>query len=387
MKTLLSIVVPTKNRYKYLKHLINLIDSFKSDEIELVIQDNSDNNDEITQYLNVGIYPNVKYFYSSEKLSMSGNSDAAVLNSRGEYVCFIGDDDGVCRNIVDCARWMKENDIDIIKSSKVVYYWEDYNKKKLRDNLSQTIVYKQPKIQYYNSDPILELKKVLKIGFQDKLNLPFLYTGIVKRSVLDEVYKIGNTYFPGGSPDMSNGVSLCFFAKKMAIIDIPVVITGISNMTGGGILRRKGEISTLENVGFINQSVIDNWENNIPRIWEARFVWPESGIKALRYVHHEEFISEMNYDYMFANFSIYHLKNIKIAFSYSQDKLKYIYHLIQLLIKNSCRVLKNKIVALFVNRANGLMRQDNITDIIEAEKFLMNTIKNVKFENLVFRKK
>ena len=48
---LLSIVVPTKNRYYYLLKLIELVESIGSPELELVIQDNSDDNDE---FLKIG---------------------------------------------------------------------------------------------------------------------------------------------------------------------------------------------------------------------------------------------------------------------------------------------------------------------------------------------
>lgn len=385
MRPLISIVVPTKNRYKYLKYLIDLIESFNSTEIELVIQDNSDDNSEILDFLKNKNYQSIKYFYSSKKLSMSGNSDLAVLNSTGEYVCFIGDDDGVCRNIIDCVRWMKENDIEAAKPSKVGYYWGDYNKEKFKDNLSETLVYKKPNLTYEYIDTLKALEQTLKTGFQDKKNLPFLYTGIVKRLILDEVYKMGNTYFPGGSPDISNAVSLCFFITKYVFIDVPIIIPGTSNMTGGGIHRRKGRISALENVGFIDQSVVDNWEKEIPRIWAGRLAWPESALKGLRYVNHSDLIKGMNYDYMFANFSVYHHNYRKIAWEYTPNKIKYIVYLFWILFYNICRVSKNKLIALFVNRINGLIKENDIPSIILAENFLMEKYK-IDFNHIVEKK-
>ena len=382
MKPIVSIITPTKNRYKYLKYLISLIDSFGSDEIELVVQDNSDNNEEIVEYLNENNYPCVKYFYSSDKLSMSGNSDLALQNSTGEYVCFIGDDDGVCRNIIDCVHWMKKNNIDAVRTSKTGYFWGDYNKKKLRDDMSRNVVYKQPRLSYRYTDPIKELKSVLKKGFQNPKNIPFLYTGIVKRSILDKIYRIGGTCFPGGSPDMSNGVSLCFFVKKYAIVDIPVVITGTSNMTGGGVHRKKGQITHLEDVGFISQKVIDEWEDSIPRIWAGRLAWPESGIKGLRYTNHEEFLQKMNYDYMFANFALYHYQYTNVAYNYAPNKLKFVYYLFILSAQTFLRILKNKSISIIKKRANGLIKQEEINDIIEAEKFLTENTENFKFNHL-----
>ena len=94
MDYLVSVVVPTKNRYKYLKNLIRLIDGFHLDELELVIQDNSDDNTEILEYLKNYSNSNIHYYYSTDKLTMSTNADAGIRNAKGEYVCYIGDDDG-----------------------------------------------------------------------------------------------------------------------------------------------------------------------------------------------------------------------------------------------------------------------------------------------------
>ena len=48
---LLSIIIPTKDRYKYLKILISLIDSYNLSELELIIQDNTSDNTEILKFL------------------------------------------------------------------------------------------------------------------------------------------------------------------------------------------------------------------------------------------------------------------------------------------------------------------------------------------------
>jgi len=383
MDYIISVVVPTKNRYIYLKHLINLIDSFQYDNLEFVIQDNSDNNQEILEFLSQINNANIKYFYCNKKLSMSENSDLAVLNSRGEYVCFIGDDDGVCRNIVDCVLWMKKNDLDSIRMPRISYLWGDYNKSKHRKDSSQNLQYKYPKFSYYYADPIKELNKSLKKGFQSLENMPLLYNNIVKRQILDKIYDIGGTYFPGASPDISNSVSLCFFVNKHAYVDIPVVIAGTSQMTGGGIYKRKGRISKLEEVGFISQSSIDNWEDNIPRIWAGRLAWPESGIKALRYVNKVEYIKKMNSNYMYGALAVYYRQLYMLALKNSTNKLLFSYYFLQVLFTSAIRVIKNKIISMIVpNREVGMIIKTNISDIKAAEHFLFSIIKENSFQKL-----
>jgi len=386
MNPIVSVIVPTKNRYKYLKHLIKLIDSFKSDEIELVIQDNSDDNNEIIKYINDLACHNIRYFYCSEKLSMSENSDLAVSNSTGEYICFIGDDDGICRNIIDCVKWMRKNNIDSLRTSRVDYNWVDYNKSNKKD-MSQTLLYKSFNFTYKYVNPIKELKNILKKGLQDLDEIPLLYNSIVKREILDKIFNIGNTYFPGASPDISNGIALCFFVKTHVVVDVPVVISGSSKMTGGGIYKRKGRTSNLEDVGFISQSVIDNWEENIPRIWAGRLAWPESGVKALRYLGKEEYIKYMNYNYMFAAFSIYYRQYFKIAFQYSANKLLFIFYVLFILFSSSFRVLKNKLNSFLAqDQAYGKIIKHDIKDINKAEQYINEIVGENCFEKLLLKK-
>jgi len=376
MPYLLSVVVPTKNRYFYLKHLIRLFDSFDSEDIELVIQDNSANNTEILDFIALTERKHLKYFYSNEILTMSGNSDLAVLHSTGEYVCFIGDDDGVCRNIVDCVKWMKENDVDVVKPGGAFYYWGDYNKDRFKVDLSDTAFCKRPEHFFYYADPIVELKKLMKKGFENRGTIPVLYTGVVRRQVLQEVYNIGKTYFPGGSPDMSNGVCLCFYAKKFAILNIPVVITGTSQNTGGGITKKGYDFMPITEVSFISQDDIDNWETNIPPLWCGKFAYTDSGIKALRYIKQTDFISNMNYDYTFALVLVYYRK-FKIAFKYTPNKLLFIYYSITILISKGFGFIKRN----YFKSSDSIM-QHNIKDISESEHFFMEQIKGMTFSDL-----
>lgn len=376
MPYLLSVVVPTKNRYFYLKHLISLIDSFNSEDIELVIQDNSNDNSEILDFIKQSKREHIKYFYNNEKLTMSGNSDLAVLHSTGEYVCFIGDDDGVCRNIVECVKWMKKNDIDVVKPGDAFYYWGDYHKRRFKPDISCVSYGKLPLPTFRYSDPIVELRKLMAKGFENRGSIPVLYTGIVRRHVLQQIYDIGGTFFPGGSPDMSNGVCLCFYAKKYAILDVPVVITGTSQNTGGGITKKGNDFMSLDEVNFISQNVRDNWERSIPRMWCGKFAWTDSGIKALRYIDRTDFISNMNYDYMFALVVVYYHK-LLLTYKFTPNKLKFICYVFKIYVEKATGFVKR---AYFGSNKSIFKR--GIRNISESEQFFMEQSKGICFKEL-----
>lgn len=321
---LLSIVVPTKNRYKYLKHLVELVSNFCCEELELVIQDNSDNNSEFLQFLNTKSNIFIKYYYDNTPLTSVENFDKAILNSKGEYVCFIGDDDGVMRYVLDCVKWMKKNNIEALRSSQAHYFYDKLSLK--GKSINNKLVFQVPKITYRYLNPIYALKKLFKNGCE--LNyIPTVYNGIVKRDVLNCIYDRLGTFFPGASADIANGVALCFYLKSYVIVDFPVIIGGSSINTGGGVGRNKNY--DIKNVPFISEKSKNEWEGHIPHLWYSPLVWEESSIKALRALRQECFISEINHDLVMAKFQTSYRRLVdnideickKYSISYSKVKI------------------------------------------------------------------
>lgn len=368
MKSLLSIVVPTKDRYKYLKHLISLIESFSTTEIELILQDNTENNSEIMEYLNQHDYPFLKYLHCKDQLSVKDNSDLAILNSTGEYVCYIGDDDGVTRHIIDCVRWMKENDVDALISSVVDYYWPDYINNR---NMSATIFYKPFSKSFEVTDPMKVMKEIMKKGFINRGNLPSVYQGIVKREILDKVYSIGGTFFPGPSPDIANAVALCFVINKYVRIDFPIIITGASMMNGGGIRKLKNQIANIEDLPFLPKNSKENWEANIPRVWTGETVWPESAIKALRYMDREDLIKKVDFEYMLGRFILFHSHDMGMAIKLSKNKFRLFWHLSTMLLHRYYGGLKGLFTRKILKKYNGRIILYNQSDIIQVNARLM----------------
>jgi len=369
MKPLLSIVVPTKDRYKYLKHLIALIDSFNSSEIELVLQDNTADNIEILKFIKQKEYPFIKYAHNVEQLPISYNSDLAILNSSGEYVCFIGDDDGVTKHIIDCVHWMKWNDIDAIVPAVVHYLWADYPYK-LFGKHDSVLYYERftNKIELVNIHNALN--KSLNEGFVHRGIIPSVYQGIVKRDVLDKIYIRGGTYFPGPSPDMANGVALCFVAKKYARIDFPIIISGASAGRGAGTLSLKDRSAKIEDAPFLPKNAKATWEENIPKIFAGETVWPESAIKALRYMGHADIIKQVNFEYIQAKFIMGHLDYWRESFKVTDNHLKLIYKLIEICLIRIEKAILRRIKNLSaINNFSTV--QCEIKDIQGAQNFLL----------------
>jgi glycosyltransferase involved in cell wall biosynthesis len=366
MNYLLSIVVPTKDRYCYLKDLVKLILSFESDDIELVVQDNTLNNTEILEFLKVNGNSHIKYYHRKEPLSQSENSTEAIRNSTGEYVCFIGDDDGVTRYIVDVVKWMKENNYSILKAAPAIFKWPSFVSPKHYD-VSGTALFNEYSCTYEVRTCRSILEDLLKTGIDSLGGMPKVYNGIAKRSVLEKIYNKCGTYFPGPSPDMANAVSLALLENNYVFVDFPVIIGGHSAHLGGGASRYKKGIGPLDEQPFISQEYKDNWGEKIPKVWASRTVWPESARTALLAFGRDDYLGIIDYNIILRKFIVDHWEYSRLALSLSEHKIKlFISSIIHYLIKRIF-ILLNYYNYKIKNKYEGSIIHRNINSIIDAE--------------------
>jgi len=368
-RPLLSIVIPTKDRYFYLKKLIVLIDSFQSTEIELVLQDNTFDNTEIIEFLQQKDYSYIQYAHKSEQIPVSLNSDLAILNSTGEFVCFIGDDDGVTSYIIDCAHWMKQHNIDVVVPAQISYSWPDFISK---NGLSYSgkLIHQPLDGKIIPIDPIQALSDIMAKGFINRGHLPLVYHGIVKRSILDKIYEIGGTYFPAPSPDIANGVALSLIVDKYFNMNIPIIISGASKTHGGGIRKLKNHVANIEDVPFLPKAAKQNWESNIPKVWTGETIWPESAIKALRYMGREDLITNINFEYLYLHFIVYHFSLRSLAYKLSKKPIKLGFFVIFMIGKRYFNAFFRLIYLKIFRKISGKIVFSNVEDINKAVELL-----------------
>ncbi|MEG0701045.1 MAG: glycosyltransferase, partial [Muribaculaceae bacterium] len=181
-KILLSIAIPTKNRQQYCIAAVEQILSLNLIQTEIIIQDNSDDTSLSTK-LKERKLKNVVYNYNNEILSFVDNFSKAIELCHGEYICMIGDDDGVLPIINDIVNFAKTNNLDaIVPGLNSVYLWP--TKKpiiKHAENGYLGLSFIHNSIKYPNI--YTELLKLLHNGGQNyqSFNVPRLYHGLVKK--------------------------------------------------------------------------------------------------------------------------------------------------------------------------------------------------------------
>lgn len=361
---LLSIVVPTKNRYYYLKYLIQLINDLHSEEIEMVIQDNSDDNTDFLAYLQEKKYGFIRYYYIKGQIPMSVNSDKAVLNSTGEYICFVGDDDGLTRFIIDGVHWMKANGIEAVKSAPVNYCWPDAPQGRSAD-----VVYLPftGKVKFLK--PLDELIRVLRNGIQDRGNMPLAYHSVVSRAAMDRVYAKCGTFFPGNSPDISNAVALSLVVEKFATVDVPWAYSGNSAYKGGGVFARGNSAPKITEIPWFRPNPEERWDKQIPRVAAGTLIWADSALESLHNMGRDDLRKHFNLYKCYSKFLVSNPQFEKQVNDVCENVIKLkAYKLVSIIDKMSSALCRRVGWALHLKRRNK--KATSIQNILEATKIL-----------------
>lgn len=311
MNPLLSIVIPTKDHYQTLLPVLSwLLVDFKNLNVEIVVQDNTRENDEIRHFLEQITSKQLSYYHLAEPMPITQNCDIAVKNAKGKYLIMIGDDDYVISTIMDNVKYMVNENIDCLNSPTATYYWPDISfKYKTKLSQGHTLTFlKSFNKEYIELDAKKELVKVLNSGGTDYAELPRLYHGIVRKDILDEVYLKCKTYFPGPSPDMANSSALALYARKFFFFNFPFCISGKSKSSASGMGANHMHNGKLANIPFLDKSLIAKWNHKIPYFWSGDTIYAQSLYHSINACNYK---ASINFTYLYAHLLCFEYKNYK----------------------------------------------------------------------------
>jgi glycosyltransferase involved in cell wall biosynthesis len=94
MNIKLSICIPTHNRINKLIELISIFNSINNPRIEVLISDDS-TNDDTENYFSSNIFEGIKYFRNYTNLGQFKNCNACIARAKGEWIQILHDDDDI----------------------------------------------------------------------------------------------------------------------------------------------------------------------------------------------------------------------------------------------------------------------------------------------------
>ncbi len=235
-----SIVIPTRERPTTLAVCLRtcLAQSFR--DFEVVVCDNA-GGPATRAVVEAVADPRVRYVRSDVPLAMSANWELALSHARGEWVLFIGDDDGILPfALEELDRLAREHPALAIRWDSAMYLWPDVQ---YAQDPNLLILPLQRTVERRKvADRIRELIR----SFDSYGAFPMIYHGMFHRDLIARARRVLGKVFLGRFPDLSS-FSLGFLAGEFIWIKLPMTVVAYSgNSTNMAFLKDEAGDPVLE---------------------------------------------------------------------------------------------------------------------------------------------
>ena len=280
-----SIVIPCRNNGGTIKDSIKtiLINEYESYEIIVCDNNSKDNTEEIIRNFH---NKKIKYFKSNKDLSMSENWERCLDYIKGEYLFYLGGDDGLIKDCFLQADYLfKKYNCDIISWDKQEFSWPS---SKYKSN-----VIKIKKNNYLiNMNPKRNLVKVLS-GNLSYSYLPSVYNSFVKSSVIKELRLNNLIFFKGIHPDIYSSLIISSVQTKQLYCTSGLSICAASDRSNG-LNNSQGDCLEESEEFFTKGKVSDKFPSIValPTSYELDSfdIFIETNKKYSKYINRNKFI-------------------------------------------------------------------------------------------------
>lgn len=246
-KTLISVIIPTRERAYYLRYCLKTVIKVDDPDLEIVVSDNAstDNTKEVVQEFDD---PRIKYVCTPKRVSMRANFEYGVKNSAGEYVVIIGDDDGVLPKQFKYLRAiLEEHKPDNISWSLPIYQWPDLTSESAMPNkmkVRKRAILNTPKKVNCN-----QLREELLDGSLKTFGaIPRVYHGCSSRNYLNHISDKNGIIFKGNIPDIYYSYRSIIEGGHFLQMEHPMTLGGQSPASTGRA-QNTSNTSKTENPG------------------------------------------------------------------------------------------------------------------------------------------
>ena len=121
-----TVVIPTRERSTTLHHALRTCVEQTYEPLEIIVSDNA-SLDDTRAVVESFADPRIRYVNTGRRLSMSRNWEFALSHVTGDFVTYVGDDDGLLPNAVaDVAALLAKHGAKALSWNKVQYCWPNH---------------------------------------------------------------------------------------------------------------------------------------------------------------------------------------------------------------------------------------------------------------------
>ena len=260
-----SIVIPTRERHETLKFALQTCVEQEFDDYEIVVCDNH-SSEATKQVVDAFDSPRIRYHRSDRPLSMQDNWNLAYSLTRGDWITFIGDDDGILPfglRQLDLA--LKRHDVQAVRWNYAVYSWPTIIDTKLANYLQICTARQESVI-----DSRALINDVLNARCAANL-LPNVYHSCVSRKILDQIRDRSGAVFSGFHPDTYTSFGVAYLANRHLSLTLPISCSGFSGSSNNiafSFVRRKHDIAERQQAENAEHGLhLHPWIADLPTLW------------------------------------------------------------------------------------------------------------------------
>jgi glycosyltransferase involved in cell wall biosynthesis len=249
-----SICIPTRERHETLPYAIQTVLAQTYRDFELIIQDNC-SGEETAAVVARFDDPRVVYQRSSERLPMHANWEAALDRTSGEYLIFLGDDDGLQPDCLQTVVQLIEGrDVELLAWLANTYFWPNVPDSRRRNHFSIDLRASAFWAEYYapvmkpesskaRGRPLpagilcLDSEGLLRNWLDHsgpRLYIP-TYHNLVSRRIVERVRsKASGVYFFDPLPDFGTLIANLYVSDEVWFYAAPLSTTGHAGGSAGG---------------------------------------------------------------------------------------------------------------------------------------------------------
>lgn len=246
-----TVIIPTRDRAETLAATLRTCIRQSYLNFEIIVCDNcsQDNTREIVESF---LDDRIRYINPGRRLSMAKNFEYALSHVEDGFVMFIGSDDGLFPDTINYVNSIVEKyHTDAVSCTQATYVWPDFFDPTIAGRITLGTGLDDIEIRKSST----HIKRALNFEDHYCFELPNLYCGFVKKSVINKAYKDG-IYFRSMTPDAYSAFATAIFLEKYAFSLKPFVIAGASiKSNGASSISEKGD--KTESSKFFTENDID----------------------------------------------------------------------------------------------------------------------------------
>ena len=224
-----SVIIPTRARPDTLRHALRTVVAQEEQDLEIIVHE-SGGDPATASVLAEFDDPRIRSFNTIEPVRMTENWERALRQAKGDYLFFLGDDDGLLPRACTIARQiLEEQPVELLSWRPAQYFWPDFFEADARDKI---IAVYGTNLECTLKDSRATLYPTYRFR-QYYIELPMIYNSFVSRRLIDRVYRSHERYFIGSMPDVVSGVVNLCFSSQFLRCNRPLSISGVSRHSTG----------------------------------------------------------------------------------------------------------------------------------------------------------